>query len=76
MKNDKTPEQLATMNSGMARAAAKMEFDAAITVFEGACLRGDGKRQTVAAEAARAALDAHLDAIATATHMARREIGL
>jgi len=57
-------------------AATEHELAAAVAAFQGAVFRGDAARLRIATEAAHAALQAHLDAKASAWAVTKREHGL
>lgn len=61
---------------GLEVAATYEELAAAITAFQGAVFRQDAARLRIATEAAHAALQAHLDAKASAWAIIKRENGL
>lgn len=70
------PNQEQLNNAGIERAASKFDLDAALLTFEGAAFRSDGPRMRLATEAAHAALQSHLDAIASNIEVAKRSLGL
>lgn len=70
------PNQEALNNAGIERHASKFDLDAALLSFEGAALRSDSARMRIATEAAHAALQSHLDAIASNIEVAKRSLGL
>lgn len=61
--------------SGMERVASKLELEAALHAFEAAVWRGDAARLNIATTTAQAALQAHLDGIASGIAVARRQAG-
>lgn len=58
------------------RLASDLEIKATIATFEARCWRGGSGQLTAATEAAHAALQAHLDAIAGSVATTKRTIGL
>jgi hypothetical protein len=64
------------MQASFDRSAAEKEQAAAMLVFEAAVLRGDPARLALATEAAHAALQNHLDAIASSVAVTRRSLGI
>ncbi|MCX7585033.1 hypothetical protein [Phenylobacterium sp. 58.2.17] len=69
-----TPQQV--IQSGLNRTATGKELEAAQLVFEAEVYRGDPARLARATEAAHAALQNHLDAIASNLAVARRSLGI
>ncbi len=66
-------DQLA--QAGLERAATDKGLAASLMVFEGECLRGDGRRTEAASEAAHAALAELLDAISGLVALCRKSMG-
>lgn len=70
------PSPTAVTQASLDRGATEKELAAAQLMFEAAVFRGDQARLTLATEAAHAALQNHLDAIASSVVVARRSLGI
>lgn len=70
------PSAGAITQANLNRGATEKELAAALLIFEAAVFRGEPPRLPGATEAAHAALQNHLDAIASSVAVARRSLGI